>query len=62
MCAPPSTAAQRNATNLEPSEDIKAFIEPYAQLFKNGQRSPVLRNPSQYGMKYEDIFFPSLDG
>lgn len=62
MCAPTPAAAQRGTVTAQPPEDIKAFIEPYAQLFKNGQRSPVLRNPSQYGIKYEDIFFPSLDG
>jgi uncharacterized protein len=38
------------------------LVESYAQLFKNGQRSLVLRRPSEYGMQYEDIFFPSLDG
>lgn len=38
------------------------FIEPYAQLFKNGQRSAILRRPHEYGMEYEDIWFPSLDG
>ncbi|KAI7228686.1 alpha/beta-hydrolase [Hortaea werneckii] len=47
MCAPTPAAAQRGTVNAQPPEDIKAFIEPYAQLFKNGQRSPVLRNPSQ---------------
>ncbi|KAF2021094.1 alpha/beta-hydrolase [Aaosphaeria arxii CBS 175.79] len=41
---------------------IDQFVESYAQLFKNGQRSPILRRPDEYGMKYEDIFFPSLDG
>lgn len=38
------------------------FINSYAQLFKDGQRSPILRRPDEYGMQYEDIWFPSLDG
>src|SRR6201997_4193297 len=25
-------------------------------------RSPVLRKPEEYGLEYEDVFFPSLDG
>lgn len=37
------------------------LVESYAQLFKNGTRSPVLHWPREYGMEY-DIFFPSLDG
>lgn len=26
------------------------------------KRTPVLRWPDQYGMEYEEIFFPALDG
>ncbi|KAI8939224.1 hypothetical protein NX059_005051 [Plenodomus lindquistii] len=44
------------------TEAMEQFVESYAQLYKNGQRSPILRRPDEYGMKYEDIFFPSLDG
>jgi hypothetical protein len=38
------------------------LVEQYATLFKTGSRTPVLRRPSDYGMEYEDLFFPSLDG
>lgn len=37
-------------------------IEIYAQLFKTGVRTPILRRPDEYGMKYEDLYFPSDDG
>ncbi|OAL50124.1 hypothetical protein IQ07DRAFT_567814 [Pyrenochaeta sp. DS3sAY3a] len=47
---------------MSATEAIDQFVESYAQLFKNGQRSPILRRPDEYGMEYEDIFFPSLDG
>lgn len=47
---------------VEQPEAMTQLVETYGQLFKNGQRSPILRRPSEYGMKYEDIFFPSLDG
>lgn len=47
---------------MSTTEAIDQLVESYAQLFKNGQRSPILRRPDEYGMKYEDIFFPSLDG
>ncbi|KAF5254123.1 hypothetical protein FANTH_1005 [Fusarium anthophilum] len=49
-------------SDMSSTEAINKFVEGYAQLFKNGQRSPILRRPDEYGMKYEDIFFPSLDG
>ncbi|EGU89185.1 hypothetical protein HZS61_011752 [Fusarium oxysporum f. sp. conglutinans] len=47
---------------MSSTEAINNFVEGYAQLFKTGQRSPILRRPDEYGMEYEDILFPSLDG
>jgi pimeloyl-ACP methyl ester carboxylesterase len=44
------------------SHAIHPLIERYAQLFAYGARTPLLRRPSDYGMAYEDTFFPSLDG
>lgn len=44
------------------SHKLHPMIEQYANLFKTGVRTPVLRRPSDYGMEYEDCFFPSLDG
>jgi hypothetical protein len=44
------------------SHALHPMIEQYAQLFAHGARTPVLRRPSDYGMEYEDCFFPSLDG
>lgn len=38
------------------------LVEQYAQLFAHGARTPVLRRPDEYGMAYEEVFFPSLDG
>lgn len=44
------------------STKLHPLIEQYAQLFKTGARTPVLRRPDDYGMEYEDVFFPSADG
>ncbi|MFS4474311.1 alpha/beta hydrolase family protein [Chryseobacterium sp. T20] len=44
------------------SHKLHPMIEQYAQLFAHGDRTPVLRRPDEYGMEYEDVFFPSLDG
>lgn len=44
------------------SNAFHPMIQQYATLFKEGARTPVLRRPSDYGMDYEDCFFPSADG
>nr|WP_313093357.1 alpha/beta hydrolase [Moraxella sp. CTOTU48268] len=41
---------------------LHPVIESYAQLFKTGVRTPVLRRPDEYGMDYEEMYFPSDDG
>lgn len=41
---------------------LHPLIEYYAQLFAHGGRTPVLRRPDEYGMAYEDVYFPSDDG
>ena len=33
-----------------------------AQFFAHSIRTPILRRPDEYGMEFEDVFFPSLDG
>jgi pimeloyl-ACP methyl ester carboxylesterase len=38
------------------------MIEQFAQLFRNGARTPVLRRPDDYGMDYEEVFFEASDG
>lgn len=53
-----NAAAERAAT----APALHPAIEQYAQLFKTGVRTPVLRRPSDIGLEYEDVFFPSLDG
>jgi hypothetical protein len=55
-----SSTAEKVADSI--SHKLHPMIEQYANLFKNGARTPVLRRPSDYGMGYEDVFFPSLDG
>jgi pimeloyl-ACP methyl ester carboxylesterase len=52
--------AERAAASI--SHKLHPMIEQYAQLFKNGARTPVLRRPDDYGMDYEEAFFPSADG
>ena len=42
--------------------DAVAFIDAMVELMAYSKRSPVLRRPDEYGMEYEDVFFPSMDG
>ena len=44
------------------SHKLHPLIEQYANLFKTGARTPVLRRLDIYGMQYEDAFFPAADG
>ena len=62
MCTPSAATSTPADHPAATTKAIADFVEPYAQLFKTGQRSPVLRRPHEYGMAYEDVFFPSLDG
>lgn len=41
---------------------LDPLVEIYAQMFAHGVRTPILRRPDDYGMDYEDVWFPSMDG
>ena len=41
---------------------IKEQMQNIVAGFTKVPRSPILRRPNEYGMEYEDVFFPSLDG
>src|SRR5947209_17706040 len=44
------------------ADKLDPLIEQYAALFKTGLRTPVMRNPGDYGMEFEEAWFPSMDG
>jgi pimeloyl-ACP methyl ester carboxylesterase len=44
------------------ADKLDPLTEQYAGLFKTGLRTPVMRKPSDYGMAFEECWFPSLDG
>jgi len=53
------SSAQDNKTTDPKNEE---FINGLAELMAHSLRTPILRTPDQYGMQYEDIFFPAIDG
>lgn len=43
------------------NQEEKALIDALIHVVHHGLRTPVLKTPDTEGMKYEDVFFPSLD-
>ena len=43
-------------------EEVERIIANLAAPLAKPMRSPLLRWPHEYGLKYENIFFPSMDG
>lgn len=43
-------------------DEALEVIKGIAQNFRSVLRSPILRRPSDYGLEYEEISFPSQDG
>ncbi|MCH2249563.1 MAG: hypothetical protein MK042_07170 [Cognatishimia sp.] len=39
-----------------------AMIDAIAKGVSYSFRTPILRRPSDFGMEYEDVFFPAMDG
>jgi pimeloyl-ACP methyl ester carboxylesterase len=46
---------------MDPNE-ANTVIDGLADFFAHSVRTPVLRRPDEYGLAYEDVFFPSMDG
>src|SRR5919199_853756 len=38
------------------------FIDGLADFWAHSKRSPLFRRPDEVGLRYEEVFFPSLDG
>jgi hypothetical protein len=60
-----AVAQENNNTTKEKKmtrEEVKAQMLNIVAGFTKVPRSPILRRPDEYGMEYEDVFFPSMDG
>ncbi|WP_145516571.1 alpha/beta hydrolase family protein [Yersinia aleksiciae] len=44
------------------SDESDTFINGLADLMAHSTRTPVLRWPNEYGMEFEEIYFPAIDG
>ncbi len=43
-------------------DEVKQTIAQLAEFAVKPRPAPILRTPKDYGMEYEDVFFPSMDG
>lgn len=43
-------------------EKLQGLVEQYAQMFAHGARTAVLKRPSDVGMDFQEVQFPSKDG
>lgn len=49
-------------SQFQPSPEQIAALKAIAEINTKPSRAPVLETPNDYGMDYEDVFFPSKDG
>ncbi|ONK02314.1 alpha/beta hydrolase [Pectobacterium actinidiae] len=55
-----TTVTTTNDATADTASD--AFINGLADLMAHSTRTPILRWPNEYGMEFEEIFFPAIDG
>lgn len=58
----PQTNQSNETTMNDTNTKSQEFINGLADLMAHSTRTPILRTPDEYGMAYEDIFFPAIDG
>ena len=44
------------------SDELKAVLQTVIDDFRGWPLAPIMHNPSEAGLSYEDIYFPSDDG
>jgi hypothetical protein len=55
-------ASAHQSREINGGNGTEEFINTLADLMAHSTRTPILRWPNEYGMVYEEIFFPALDG
>ena len=56
-----TTTTPTTAPGIQPPT-TEEFINGLAELMTHSARTPILRWPDGYGLEYEDVFFPAMDG
>lgn len=63
MTTEPASETTSAAAEQDPAQAaFDGFVDLWTTGLTGGRRAPVLRRPDEYGMDYEDVTFPSMDG
>ena len=57
----PSTSVEQTPS-AKGEGQFDAFLQRFADGFGQAYRAPILHSPSELGLDYEDVTFPSIDG
>jgi hypothetical protein len=57
-----ATSETSMAPASQPSSSANSSSTVSADVMAHSTRTPILRWPNEYGLEYEDVFFPALDG
>ncbi|KRB85479.1 hypothetical protein ASE00_01390 [Sphingomonas sp. Root710] len=49
-------------TKIWTQKEIAETIDRFVAGYRTAARSPILKNPGDYGLAYEDVWIPALDG
>ncbi len=55
-----TTTTDQTAVRTE--QEVQDVLASIADGYGHLVRSPILKTPADYGLEYEDVFFPALDG
>lgn len=61
LVAAPTTNHLTNEAIMNETQ-ANEMLNGMAELFAHSVRTPLLHTPGEYGMEYEDVYFPAIDG
>lgn len=56
------TATAETPTTTMTEDEVQAILSAIADGYGHLTRAPILKTPGDYGLEYEDLTFPSMDG
>jgi uncharacterized protein len=54
--------AEAQPTEIPVTDEAAKFIDGMADMMAHSTRTPILHWPNEYGMAFEEIYFPAMDG
>ena len=56
------TGFAQDVTQENTNDQTQQIMNALLQVMGKESRTPILKRPDDYGMEYEDVFFPAMDG